>query len=290
MQGPTKRHARITVAMIQSVTSAGFADDDDALRQFGLVVVDEVHHLPARTFAQLLPKLSSRHVLGLSATLRRADGLTRAIFWQMGPLLCRATRPRAQSTTQYALVETEVAVREPKMFRAPDRTDWTRVTGLLAKDDRRNMLLARLVTSLVREGRYVLVISALRRHLDVLRSAAQPNGGLLFVGETTAAGKRRRDDAFQEGPRVIFTTKAMCSEGFDWPACDVVLFATPFSANAALEQAVGRAQRSSATCGLIVDLVDASPALRALAAKREAFYRRKGYGAHGALATRAVTA
>ena len=34
------------------------------------------------------------------------------------------------------------------------------MTGLLAKDDRRNMLLARLVTSLVREGRYVLVISA----------------------------------------------------------------------------------------------------------------------------------
>ena len=65
VQGPTKRYARITVAMIQSVTSAGFADDDDALRQFGLVVVDEVHHLPARTFAQLLPKLSSRHVLGL---------------------------------------------------------------------------------------------------------------------------------------------------------------------------------------------------------------------------------
>lgn len=274
VQGPTKRFARVTIAMIQTITSASFNCASD-LERFGLVVVDETHHLPARTFSQLMPHFKAKHVLGLSATLRRADGLSRAIYWQMGPLLCKITRSRATSNMNFQLVETGVVVKEPRMYRAPDRVDWVRVTSNLAKNAARNQLLASVVSNLLQAGRYVLVLSALRKHLEELQSVIGMDG-LLYVGETSKAGKRRRDDAFLEGPRLIFTTKAMCTEGFDWSVCDAVVFATPFSANAALEQAVGRAQRSSAR-GLIVDLVDASPALKQLATKREAFFRSRGY-------------
>ena len=66
-------------------------------------------------------------------------------------------------------------------------------------------------------------------------------------------------------------------QGFDWPPCSAVVFATPFTTSGAtLEQAIGRAQRGAATSTTVVDFADASPALAAAAEKRRAWFVRRG--------------
>jgi len=75
----------IVVAMLQSVSQRDYALETFA--NIGLVIVDECHHIASQSFSQAIPKLTSKHMLGLSATPERKDRLMNVIHWFLGPLL-----------------------------------------------------------------------------------------------------------------------------------------------------------------------------------------------------------
>lgn len=58
---------------------------DDFFDQFGMTVIDEVHHYAASTFSRVSQKMRSMWKLGLSATPKRKDGLEDLIYWTIGP-------------------------------------------------------------------------------------------------------------------------------------------------------------------------------------------------------------
>ena len=61
----------IVVAMLQSVSMKTYPPKTFA--RFGLVIVDECHHIASEAFSQAIPKLTCKHMLGLSATPERKD-------------------------------------------------------------------------------------------------------------------------------------------------------------------------------------------------------------------------
>lgn len=73
----------ISIATIQSLYRRKY----DGLNQFGTIVFDECHHVPAYTFSQVIFKLNPRYFLGLSATPYRKDGLFYVLEWLLGPIL-----------------------------------------------------------------------------------------------------------------------------------------------------------------------------------------------------------
>jgi len=69
--GKRKLTGQIDVAMIQSLSRKdGVAD---VVAEYGLVIVDECHHLPAISFERVLSEVRARYVVGLTATPRRPD-------------------------------------------------------------------------------------------------------------------------------------------------------------------------------------------------------------------------
>ncbi|KNH07290.1 Component of the holoenzyme form of RNA polymerase transcription factor TFIIH [Perkinsela sp. CCAP 1560/4] len=60
-------------------------------RQWGLVVFDEVHSLPANTFQKCIKRIPSKCVLGLTATLLREDNKVKSLTTLVGPKLFEAT-------------------------------------------------------------------------------------------------------------------------------------------------------------------------------------------------------
>ena len=64
--GKGRRTGLIDVAMLQSLGRKG--EVADLVAEYGQVIVDECHHLPAVTFEQVLRKVKARYVLGLTAT------------------------------------------------------------------------------------------------------------------------------------------------------------------------------------------------------------------------------
>jgi len=74
----------IDVAIIQSLCRKGIVDD--IVGEYGHLIVDECHHIPASSFEQVARKCKSRYILGLSATVTRKDGHHPIIFMQCGPV------------------------------------------------------------------------------------------------------------------------------------------------------------------------------------------------------------
>src|SRR5947209_15656425 len=54
----------------------------------GIIIVDETHHLPAQSFSRILYKMNAKYTVGMSATVERADDLTKILYWHLGNILC----------------------------------------------------------------------------------------------------------------------------------------------------------------------------------------------------------
>ena len=112
--GNRKITGRIDVATFQSLARGG--EVKDLVADYGHVVVDECHHVPARTFAQVLSEVKARYAIGLTATPKRKDGLQAIISMQLGPLRKAAgsSAPLQAALAKRLLVrETEFEVPTP---------------------------------------------------------------------------------------------------------------------------------------------------------------------------------
>ena len=70
--GRRKLTGRIDVAVIQSLVRKGIVDS--VVSQYGHLIVDECHHLPAFSFEQVARQSKAKFITGLTATLSRKDG------------------------------------------------------------------------------------------------------------------------------------------------------------------------------------------------------------------------
>ena len=96
LQGPTCDHEGkgIVLCMIQSLVKRAYpAEFFDSI---GLVVVDECHHIAAKTFSECLRPFGAAHRLGLTATPERSDGLERVVHWLLGPTVCKVERRKGR--------------------------------------------------------------------------------------------------------------------------------------------------------------------------------------------------
>ena len=78
----------VVIVMLQTLSMKEL--NDNLFAPIGLVIVDECHHIASEVFVQALPKVTSRYMLGLSATPERKDKLMFAIHWFLGPLLYKS--------------------------------------------------------------------------------------------------------------------------------------------------------------------------------------------------------
>lgn len=142
--GRTRPTGLLDVAVIQSLVKKGVVDDRVA--DYGHIIVDECHHLSARSFEQVARQTKARFVLGLSATVARKDGHHPIIVMQCGPV-----RHRVNARSQAAARPFEhYAVVEPTSFQ-PTRTpvsdrrlEFQALYQELVEDDVRNQ---RIVTT-----------------------------------------------------------------------------------------------------------------------------------------------
>ena len=79
-----KSPGQIDVATIQSLNYGGQLKS--FITQYGQIIVDECHHISALTFESVLKQIRPKHVIGLTATPKRKDGLDPIITMQCGPI------------------------------------------------------------------------------------------------------------------------------------------------------------------------------------------------------------
>ena len=248
LSGRRKRlTGRLDVAMMQSLVRKGAVDDRVA--DYGFVIVDECHHVPARNFELVVSRAKARYVAGLSATITRKDGHHPIVFLHCGPV-------RYQGGAGGQAVERPFSRRvlvRPTSFRSsgePEtdpRLEFQRLCGQLIADDARNAAICDDVLRNVRDGRAPLVLTERIEHLQALADRLDGSGPEV-VSLRGGMGRRARAAALTRAadvqpPPVVLATGRFAGEGFDQARLDTLFLTMPVSWRGTVAQYVGRLHR-----------------------------------------------
>ncbi len=179
--GKRKPTGLIDVSAIQSLVRKGVVDD--IVSQYGHLIVDECHHLPAFSFEQVARQSKPQFITGLTATLTRKDGHHPIILMRCGPVRYRVD---AKAAAELRPFEHTVFVRPTafspiKPANEDTRLQFNDLYDELIRDDDRNQLICNEVIYAIQSGRSPLVLTERNEHLDGLFERLSPHIQHLVV-------------------------------------------------------------------------------------------------------------
>lgn len=240
-------HGVIDIALMQSCFENG--EVRPFVREYGMVIVDECHHVSSITFENVLRHITAHHVYGLTATPIRKDGLQPIIFMQCGPIRFSAdakTQIQKQSFLRY-LVPRFTSYRSV----TENRQSFALLSQSLAESELRNTLIIEDVLNAVTAGRKPIILTGRTSHVKLLSGMLKPHiaNVIQLTGEGTAKSKREilqgLHDIPQNSPLVIVATGKYVGEGFDYPRLDTLFLALPISWKGLVAQYAGRLHREN---------------------------------------------
>ena len=247
--GSKKLNGSLDVALIQSLVRKETVDD--RVGGYGHLVVDECHHLSARSFELVARRAKAKFVTGLSATVTRKDGHHPIIFMQCGPVRYRVDA-KSQSAARPFIHRVFVIPTSFRFMTEPEqypRAEFHNLYEALQKDDARNELICSDVISAVQEGRAPLVLTERTEHLQYMAQRLAP---VIPHVITLRGGMKRKElretlDGLAHleatASRVILATGRFIGEGFDDPRLDTLFLTLPISWRGTVAQYAGRLHR-----------------------------------------------
>ena len=236
----------VVIGMVQTLSKRDFGHE--VSDEFGLCIWDEVHRVGARTWSTVPPKFNPRFHLGLSATVKRADGMESLFSWLIGPVIFRAQYKTPvpnihRIPTPYMKPEWIVQYEADP---SKDRLKYPTYLKSMVRSQVRNKRIVDELEKILRAkvGRKVVVMSERVEHLEDMATMLRERDMIETIPDLSTGfvhgkiGKKARQDA--ETKRVIFATFQMLEEGFDVSALDTIVMTT---ARADVEQAIGRIRR-----------------------------------------------
>jgi len=279
--GADKPSGRVDVAMIQSLVSR---DDPSLFDSYGLVVVDECHHIPAVSFAACVEKARSRHWLGLTATPYRRDKLEQIIWLQCGPtrheISLDSIEGAALLRRNLIVHTTETEVTEEQATRIHE------VFAALVEDQQRTSQICEDLHQALQAGRTCLVLTQRVSHIEAIVDELGQLGEHPLVLKGGIGKKARAEVANALSNRdgdngiALIATGSYIGEGFDWPDLDTLFLAFPVAFKGRVVQYVGRLLRSHEGKHHVElhDYVDVRvPVLERMHTKRLRAYRTLGF-------------
>lgn len=240
-------HGVIDIALMQSC----FENDEvkPFVKGYGMVIVDECHHVSSITFENVLKHVTAHYVYGLTATPIRKDGLQPIIFMQCGPIRFFAdakAQIQKQSFQRY-LVPRFTSYRPV----TDDKQSFTALSQSLAESEIRNNLIIEDVLNVVAADRTPIILTARTSHVELLAEMLKQHVAniIQLTGEGTAKNKRetlqKLQDIPKDAPLVIVATGKYVGEGFDYPRLDTLFLALPISWKGLVAQYAGRLHREN---------------------------------------------
>lgn len=275
----------VDIAVMQSLLQGDTVKE--LVRNYGMVIVDECHHVSAVNFEKILRYANAKYVYGLTATPQRQDGQHPIIFMQCGPIRYRVDAKEQAERRGFE----HILIPRFTDFRCadPGRSIATLYKKLSESEDRNNQIINDVKNALL-ENRCPIILTERREHVHLLADKladACPNI-IKLIG--TASQKERQETMNQlhfipaDEPLVIIATGKYVGEGFDYPRLDTLFLALPIAWKGKVAQYAGRLHRNYAgkTEVQVYDYVDLHiPVLEKMYQKRLKGYASIGYKIKG---------
>lgn len=274
--------------------------------EFGLIVVDECHHLSANAdsvsmFRTSLDHFAARYKLGLTATLHRADGLEKCIPKLLGNVVYEIKQDKQdyvgiyqnkevirfpmdefQVPVKINLLNTEYSLFDEELNEYRDVFDangmtisFSKLLSNISMDKKRNDIIINLCKNI--KGSIIILsdrieqLKYLNKHID---KSVQIDG---------TTNKKIREQALEDVKngkyKVLLASYKLAKEGLDCKILENVIFATPIKDEAIVIQCIGRVQRpyEGKKIANVYDFVDDVSMLSKFLSKRRSIYKKKGW-------------
>jgi hypothetical protein len=187
--GRSKTKGLIDVVMVQSLARRD--DIAELTAPYGMVIVDECHHVPAVTFERAVREIPVRRWIGLTATPYRRDGLQAMMAMHCGPVRHSMSAPAEASRHSLRLVvhtTAHEAVEDGQHIQTTFRR--------LVEDGPRTAAICDDIAGAVAKGRNCLVLTRWTEHLELITTALAERGvqPLVMHGQM---GKKARTAVLQ---------------------------------------------------------------------------------------------
>jgi superfamily II DNA or RNA helicase len=238
----------IDIAVMQSLVKGD--EVKDVVRDYGMVIVDECHHVPAFSFEQILKNVSAKYVYGLTATPVRQDGHHPIIFMHCGPIRYKvdAKEQAEKRPFEHYIIPRFTPFRKPV---TQDEKEWSigEIYSQISTNQMRNQLIIDDVIKCVQEGRNPIILTERTAHVELIArelSKTIPNVIELTGGMAAKERKTRLIRLSSIPPDeniVIVATGRFVGEGFDEPRLDTLFLAMPVAWKGTVQQYAGRLHR-----------------------------------------------
>ena len=254
--GKDKSTGIVDIAIVNSLIEKGSDEVKPRSFKYGMLIVDECHHVSAFSTENLVASFNAKYVCGLTATPIRRDGHQKIIFYQCGSVLYSTTTKQMNAVQNFAHY---FIPRFSSFHYIPELTDSdsknpsiNQYYEKLISNSVRNELIIEDVKNAVKAARTPLVLSERIEHLNLLyKQLADSAKNVIFI---TGRGTQKQKNEILEKLRtvssdeslIILATGKYAGEGFDYPRIDTLMLAMPFSWKGTLAQYCGRLHRNFA--------------------------------------------
>ena len=277
----------IDVAVMQSLVSK--TEVKELVKNYGMVIVDECHHVSAFSFEQILKTVRAKYVYGLTATPARQDGHHPIIYMHCGKIRYRvdAKSQAAARPFEHFIIPRFTGFRNPVHAAHHAEKKWAinDIYRDIQNSEIRNSLIVQDVIAAVKQGRNPIILTERTDHVKNLADRLSPHIGNVISMTGGESQKKNREllqavaDIPAGEPFALIATGKYVGEGFDMPRLDTLFLAMPISWKGTVQQYAGRLHRlfDGKSEVQIYDYVDIHVAML------EKMYQRrlKGYAAIG---------
>jgi len=228
----------ITVGMIQTLYSK--ENEAKSLSDtFGLILVDEGHHLPAESFFDVIGSLKAKFLYCLTATPTRRDGLEKMIYRAIGDKIAVILKEEVEDIGATVPVKV-IAIQTG--FKPSIIDSWNDYLKSITHNAQRNTLIIDLARA---ANEHTLILVDRVEHAEQI-SEMMTRRGIIHVLAHGKIGKKDREGMLEKirGAKITIGTTGILGEGLDIKNLAVLIMGSPISSEIKLLQAIGRITRS----------------------------------------------
>jgi DNA excision repair protein ERCC-3 len=278
--GAAKQIRPITITTYQMLTHRAGKNEPfkhlDLLKrsEWGLIIYDEVHLLPAPVF-RATAEIQVRRRLGLTATLIREDGREHDVFALIGPLrygLFWRVLEEQGYIAEAMCCEVRLPLPDDRLMAyavAPKRHQFR----LAAENPRKVRLVAELIET--NPDDQILVIG---QYIDQLEQLATCLDLPLITGQTKTAERERLYEAFKKGHLRVLVVSKVANFAIDLPDASMAIqISGTYGSRQEEAQRLGRILRPKSRTSRFYTLVSNDTREQEFAWKRQRFLVEQGY-------------
>ena len=235
----------VTVATVQTLCTM-LTDLDSISKKFGMVIVDECHHIPASTFSNVIEKLNPFYMYGLTATPGRKNKDEKVIYSKIGQIITKVDpqvdiHPIMRNRVNVNIVNTSLEL--PFQY---NQDNYEMLLRVLVYDTNRNLQIKNDVLKMVELKKSILVLTERKEHVTLLEMYLGKFCNVItMTGDDPKTVRAKKMVQIRKGNfQVLIATGQLMGEGVDISVLDCLFLVFPFSFEGKLIQYIGRIQRT----------------------------------------------